>query len=87
MRNEEYVNHFKHPDEIRRWLTMSGWMYRTFHSDTLSACLDAYERDMFSRVEPSFLASRQACLDAHEFSRIEGSPLVTARVLPSQPES
>ncbi|KAJ5915293.1 hypothetical protein N7454_011047 [Penicillium verhagenii] len=40
----------------------------------------AYEDQIFSRVEPSVLASRQACLDAHDFSQIKGSPLVTPRI-------
>ncbi|KAJ5563811.1 hypothetical protein N7513_000053 [Penicillium frequentans] len=52
-----------------------------FSSDDLVVSLAAYENEIFSRVEPSFLASRQACLDAHDFTKIEGSPLVTARVL------
>ncbi|KAJ6150728.1 hypothetical protein N7470_007322 [Penicillium chermesinum] len=71
-------------------MTMSvavGWMawliwYRSFTSGKLAASLAAYEKALFSRAEPSFLASRQACLDAHDFSKItEGSPLVAARVL------
>lgn len=56
----------------------------TFALDSLTSLIAAYEKDIFSRVEPSFLASRQACIDAHDFSRIEGSPLVTARVLKDQ---
>ncbi|KAJ5587987.1 uncharacterized protein N7459_003752 [Penicillium hispanicum] len=57
----------------------------SFATDTLPQSLSAYERDIFARVEPSLLSSRQACLDAHDFSRIlEGSPLVAARVLQSQ---
>lgn len=55
-----------------------------FSSDDLVVSLAAYENEIFSRVEPSFLASRQACLDAHDFTKIEGSPLVTARVLNSR---
>jgi len=55
---------------------------RSFNSETLSASLAGYENDIFARVEPSVLNSRQACLDAHEFSKIvAGSPLVAARVL------
>lgn len=54
---------------------------RSFESGALSSSLAAYEKDIFARVEPSFLNSRQACLDAHDFSKIEGSPLVMARVL------
>ncbi|KAJ5937032.1 hypothetical protein N7466_003482 [Penicillium verhagenii] len=44
----------------------------------------AYEDQIFSRVEPSVLASRQACLDAHDFSQIKGSPLVTPRIWKSR---
>ncbi|KAJ5370090.1 FAD-dependent monooxygenase [Penicillium cataractarum] len=55
---------------------------KSFDSDTLSNSLDAYKHEIFARVEPSFLNSRQACLDAHDFSRIlAGSPLVAARIL------
>jgi hypothetical protein len=54
---------------------------RSFNVPSLSASLTAYEKDMFSRAEPSFRNSRQACLDAHDFSKIEGSPLVMARNL------
>ncbi|KAJ5689816.1 hypothetical protein N7462_004208 [Penicillium macrosclerotiorum] len=55
---------------------------QSFSSETLSVSLAAYEKEMFSRVEPSFLNSRQACLDAHDFSKIVAdSPLVAARVL------
>ncbi|KAJ5260522.1 hypothetical protein N7478_012127 [Penicillium angulare] len=53
----------------------------SFALNSLKNSLDAYANDIFSRAEPSFLASRQACIDAHDFSRIEGSPLVTARVV------
>ncbi|CAI7635372.1 unnamed protein product [Penicillium pancosmium] len=53
----------------------------SFNLPTLSASLAAYEKDIFARVESSFFNSRQACLDAHEFSRIKGSPLVMARNL------
>ncbi|CAG7919155.1 unnamed protein product [Penicillium olsonii] len=50
-------------------------------SVALSASIPAYENDVFTRAEPSFLNSRQACLDAHDFSKIEGSPLVGLRNL------
>ncbi|KAJ5101723.1 hypothetical protein NUU61_003945 [Penicillium alfredii] len=54
----------------------------SFNPEALSVSLATYENDVFARAEPSFLNSRQACLDAHEFSRIvEGSPLVAARKL------
>ncbi|CAG8333695.1 unnamed protein product [Penicillium salamii] len=50
-------------------------------SAALSSSIPAYENDVFTRAEPSFLNSRQACLDAHDFSKIEGSPLVGVRSL------
>jgi hypothetical protein len=54
----------------------------SFHPDVLSALLAAYENGVFARAEPSAPKSRQARLDAHDFSRIvEGSPLVAAQVL------
>lgn len=59
---------------------------RSFEYEALSASLEKYEKDIFARVEPSFLNSRQACLDAHDFSKIEGSPLVMARVLKKHTE-
>ncbi|EKV10236.1 hypothetical protein PDIP_60820 [Penicillium digitatum Pd1] len=52
---------------------------RSFDSEALKSSLAAYENAVFARAEPSFLNSRQACLDAHDFSRIEGSPLVGLR--------
>ncbi|KAJ5432398.1 FAD-dependent monooxygenase [Penicillium daleae] len=59
----------------------------SFNSDTLSKLLDAYQHDIFARVEPSFLNSRQACLDAHDFSKIlAGSPLVAPRLLKRETE-
>ncbi|CAI7652807.1 unnamed protein product [Penicillium glandicola] len=54
---------------------------RSFDSEALLSSLTAYEKDIFTRAEPSFLNSRQACLDAHDFSKIEGSPLVGLRDL------
>ncbi|KAJ5817876.1 hypothetical protein N7447_007884 [Penicillium robsamsonii] len=53
----------------------------SFDTEALKSSLAAYENDVFTRAEPSFLNSRQACLDAHDFSKIEGSPLVGSRDL------
>ncbi|KAI3012276.1 hypothetical protein CBS147346_653 [Aspergillus niger] len=51
-------------------------------TQALRDALDAYENDVFWRAEPSVLNSRQACVDAHDFTRIlDESPLVSARVL------
>ncbi|KAJ5178003.1 uncharacterized protein N7500_000702 [Penicillium coprophilum] len=52
---------------------------RSLDSEALKSSLAAYENDVFARAELSFLNSRQACLDAHDFSKIEGSPLVGSR--------
>ncbi|KAJ5138097.1 hypothetical protein N7526_004330 [Penicillium atrosanguineum] len=52
---------------------------KSFEFEALSTSLAAFEKDIFARVEPSVLKSRQACLDAHQFSKIAGSPLVTER--------
>lgn len=42
----------------------------------------AYESEMVERKEIAVLASRRACLDAHEYARIDGeSPLVKRRVM------
>ena len=44
--------------------------------------IEAYEAEMIERTELAVLASRQACLDAHDFSRLdEGSPLVRRRLM------
>ncbi|RDK42744.1 FAD binding domain protein [Aspergillus phoenicis ATCC 13157] len=54
----------------------------TMSTQALRDALDAYENDVFRRAEPSVLNSRQACVDAHDFTRIlDESPLVSARVL------
>lgn len=48
----------------------------------LRAALDRYEDRAVARSRPGVLASRQACLDAHVWSRInEKSPLLTRRVM------
>ncbi|KAL2107457.1 hypothetical protein VUR80DRAFT_5198 [Thermomyces stellatus] len=46
----------------------------------LRPALDAYEQAVVERTRPGVLASRRACLDAHEWGRIDGqSPLLTRR--------
>lgn len=48
----------------------------------LSAAVDAYEAEMCKRCKPAVLASRQACLGAHVYARInEKSPLIAKRVM------
>jgi 2-polyprenyl-6-methoxyphenol hydroxylase-like FAD-dependent oxidoreductase len=46
----------------------------------LRAALDRYEDKVVSRTRPAVLASRQACIDAHDWRRInENSPLLSRR--------
>jgi hypothetical protein len=46
------------------------------------AAIDAYEAEMCARGRPAVLASRRACLDAHEQGRInEKSPLMARRAI------
>lgn len=46
----------------------------------LRTALDAYEQAVVERTRPGVLASRRACLDAHESERIDDkSPLLTRR--------
>lgn len=49
-------------------------------STQLDTALHEYETSVIERTRPAVLASRQACLDAHDWSRINtGSPLLTRR--------
>ncbi|VUC35375.1 unnamed protein product [Clonostachys rosea] len=53
--------------------------------EDLRASLDVYERGLVDRARPGVLASRQACLDAHKWSRISTeSPLLTRREMKLQ---
>jgi hypothetical protein len=48
--------------------------------DQLDIALHAYETAVIDRTRPAVLASRQACLDAHDWTRINpGSPLLSKR--------
>ncbi|KAK0704639.1 hypothetical protein B0H67DRAFT_673879 [Lasiosphaeris hirsuta] len=48
----------------------------------LRAALDGYEDAVTARCRPAVLASRQACMDAHEWGRVNGtSPLLSRRVM------
>jgi hypothetical protein len=48
----------------------------------LRAALDDYENVVVDRARPGVLASRRACLDAHDWSRIDKtSPLLTRRAM------
>jgi hypothetical protein len=47
----------------------------------LRPALGEYERAVIARTRPAVLASRRACLDAHEWKRISKlSPLLTKRM-------
>lgn len=47
-----------------------------------TAAIDTYEAEMCARGRPAVLASRRACLDAHEQGRInEKSPLMARRAI------
>ncbi|GIZ45161.1 hypothetical protein CKM354_000834200 [Cercospora kikuchii] len=49
---------------------------------TFRAAVGRYEDEVVSRTETAVLASRQACLDAHDFSRLDdSSPLIRRRVM------
>jgi len=48
----------------------------------IRAALDEYEQKVISRARPTVLASRRACLDAHEWKRIRAtSPLLSKRTM------
>ncbi|KAF5649892.1 FAD-binding protein [Fusarium sp. NRRL 25303] len=53
-----------------------------FNSDgNARSALDEYERAVISRTRPAVLASRRACIDAHNWKRIsKASPLLTKRM-------
>ena len=54
--------------------------HSSYRLENLKTALAAYEKDVFARAGPSVANSRQACLDAHDFSKIlGGSPLVAPR--------
>ncbi len=49
---------------------------------SLRAALDRYEDKVVARTRPAVLASRQACLDAHDWRRINPqSPLISKRAM------
>lgn len=48
----------------------------------LRAALNAYEKAVVERTRPGVLASRRACLDAHDWGKIDDkSPLLTRRAM------
>jgi hypothetical protein len=51
-------------------------------SPFLEQNVDKYELEMVERTHPAVLRSRQACMDAHDYSRINNqSPLIARRVI------
>ncbi|KAL8870915.1 MAG: hypothetical protein Q9174_003149 [Haloplaca sp. 1 TL-2023] len=52
---------------------------------TQKEAIDSYEAEMIKRTAPAVLTSRRACLDAHDYKRIDDqSPLVSRRVMITQ---
>ena len=50
-------------------------------SVTLEEACQEYVKEMVTRTRPAVLNSRHACLDAHEFKKInDQSPLIARRV-------
>ena len=48
---------------------------------SMAEAIEAYEEEMIERAGPAVLTSRRACLDAHDYDRInDQSPLVSKRV-------
>ncbi|PYI09964.1 FAD/NAD(P)-binding domain-containing protein [Aspergillus sclerotiicarbonarius CBS 121057] len=48
----------------------------------LEDVVNVYEKEMIQRTQPAVLKSRQACLDAHRFDRVDGSsPLISRRAM------
>lgn len=51
-------------------------------SSSMADLVSAYEAEMVKRTRPGVMASRRACLDAHDYKRIdEKSPLVSRRAV------
>ncbi|KAL9012794.1 MAG: hypothetical protein Q9173_002469 [Seirophora scorigena] len=51
----------------------------------LKQAIDTYEAEMIQRTAPAVLTSRRACLDAHQYDRInDQSPIVSRRVMIAQ---
>ncbi|KAL5362631.1 FAD/NAD(P)-binding domain-containing protein [Aspergillus floccosus] len=48
----------------------------------LEDIIQEYESEMIQRTEPAVLKSRQACIDAHHYARVNGSsPLISKRAM------
>ena len=54
----------------------------TTTSSSLKDAIGAYEDEMITRTAPAVLASRHACLDAHDYQKItDQSPLISRRAM------
>jgi hypothetical protein len=55
---------------------------RPHTAEEQKVAIDSYEAELGARGRPAVLASRRACLDAHEQGRInERSPLISRRAI------
>lgn len=50
---------------------------------TLKEAVDVYEAELRKRTVPAVLLSREACLDAHDWNKLQGgnSPLLAIRAV------
>ncbi|KAK6433945.1 hypothetical protein LTR95_009873 [Oleoguttula sp. CCFEE 5521] len=74
--------------DVRRWLDAHLEVLKVEGpgEEALAAACSSYEEEMIGRTRVAVLASRQACLDAHDYSRIsDTSPLVSRRAIVAVP--
>jgi hypothetical protein len=58
-------------------LTFEGTSQKTFKET-----IDDYEEEMITRTRPAVFKSRQACIDANNYSSVNlGSPLISRRAM------
>ncbi|ERF68200.1 hypothetical protein EPUS_05281 [Endocarpon pusillum Z07020] len=56
-------------------------------SASLEHAIHTYEREMIRRTAPAVLTSRRACMDAHDYNRIDDqSPLISRRLMVTEEE-
>lgn len=68
--------------DVARLLEKIKSLYADRGESGFEAARAAYEEEMVERTELAVKASRRACLDAHEYARVnEGSPLVRRRLM------
>lgn len=71
--------------DVKRWLDQHLPAFKSGNlqsgPEQIRLACEAYEREMVERTRAAVLASRQACLDAHDYQSInEHSPLVSKRI-------